>query len=249
MKKFLVPIFLLCVTVTHAQLNNSWIDYSKTYYKFKVGKTGVYRISQPTLSAAGLGNTPAEQFQLWRNGEQVGLFTSVASGSLSPADYIEFWGVRNDGKPDKNLYRDTSYQLSDSFSLHTDTATYFLTVNPAGNNLRFATAVNNVAGNSLAPEPYFMNKRGASFNTIYNRGYAQQVGEYVYSSSYDKGEGYTSNNAAPCCDLYQNFYNLHLYTGAPPNSMSFYITAFGNALYPRNLRVKFYNNILLMMCQ
>ena len=244
MKKFLVPIFLLCVTITHAQLNNSWIDYSKTYYKFKVGKTGVYRISQPTLSAAGLGNTPAEQFQLWRNGEQVGLFTSVASGSLSPADYIEFWGVRNDGKPDKNLYRDTSYQLSDSFSLHTDTATYFLTVNPAGNNLRFATAVNNVAGNSLAPEPYFMNKRGASFNTIYNRGYAQQVGEYVYSSSYDKGEGYTSNNAAPCCDLYQNFYNLHLYTGAPPNSMSFYITAFGNALYPRNLRVKFYNNIL-----
>ena len=244
MKKILVPLFLLCVTITHAQLNNSWIDYSKTYYKFKVGKTGVYRINQSTLSAAGLGNTPAEQFQLWRNGEQVGLFTSVPSGTLATADYIEFWGVRNDGKPDKNLYRDTSYQLSDTFSLHTDTATFFLTVNPAGNNLRFTNRVNDIAGNSLSPDTYFMNKRGVSFNTQYNRGYAQQVGEYVYSSSYDKGEGYTSNNAAPCCDLYQNFFNLHLYTGAPPNSISFYITAFGNALYPRNLRVKFYNNIL-----
>ena len=244
MKKLLVPLFLLCVTITHAQLNNSWIDYSKTYYKFKVGKTGVYRINQSTLSAAGLADTPAEQFQLWRNGEEVSLFISVPSGTLTIADYIEFWGVRNDGKPDKNLYRDTSYQLSDSFSLHTDTATYFLTINPAGNNLRFAAAVNDIAANTLAPDAYFMNKRGVSFNTQYNRGYAQQVGEYVYSSSYDKGEGYTSNNAAPCCDLYQDFYSLHLYTGAPANSISFYITAFGNALYPRNLRVKFYNTIL-----
>ena len=56
----------------------------------------------------------------------------MATGPLGANDYIEFWGERNDGKPDKNLYRDTSYQLSDSFSLHTDTATYFLTVNPAG---------------------------------------------------------------------------------------------------------------------
>src|SRR5665647_723057 len=136
MKKNLIPLFLLCVTITHAQLNNSWIDYSKAYYKFKVGKTGVYRINQSTLSSVGLGNTPAEQFQLWRNGEQVRIFTSAASGPLTTADYIEFLGERNDGKPDKPLYRDTSYQLSHSFSLHTDTATYFLTVNQ-GNNLRY----------------------------------------------------------------------------------------------------------------
>ena len=180
MKKFLLPIFLLIASGTYAQLNNSWIDYSKTYFKFKVGKTGVYRINQAAISAAGLGSTPAEQFQLWRNGEEVRLFTSVPAGALTAADYIEFLGVKNDGKPDKNLYRDTSYQLSDSFSLHTDTATYFLTVNPSGNNLRFKDAINDVTGNTLSPDAYFMRKVGTSFKSQYNRGYAAIVGEYVY---------------------------------------------------------------------
>ena len=82
MRKLLVPIFVLFTLVTEAQLNNSWIDYSKTYYKFQVGKTGFYRISQAALNAAGLGAVPAEQFQLWRNGEQVRIFTSVSSGPI-----------------------------------------------------------------------------------------------------------------------------------------------------------------------
>ncbi len=246
MKKILLPIFLLCVSSAFAQLNNSWIDYSKTYFKFKVGSTGLCRLSQSVIAAAGLGNTPAEQFQLWRNGEEVRLFTSVPAGALSANDYIEFLGQKNDGKPDKNLYRDTSYQLSDSFSLHTDTSTYFLTANSSGNNLRFTNSVNNIAGNSLAPDAYFMRKVGTSFNTQYNRGYAAIVGEYVYSSSYDMGEGFTSANISPCsgCDLYTTFNNLNVYTAGPPNSVSFYISAFGNALYTRNLRVSFFNNIL-----
>ena len=217
MKKLLLPLFLLCVTITHAQLNNGWIDYSKTYFKFKVGKSGVYRINQPALVTAGLGNTPAEQFQLWRNGAQVPIFTSVLSGVLGATDYIEFWGERNDGKPDKALYRDTSNQLSDSVSLHTDTATYFLTINQAGNNLRFASAINNVAGNTLAPDAYFMRKVTAAYKDQYNRGLGNYVGETVFSSSYDAGEGYTSPNIAPCngCDLYQNFTNLNVYTAFP----------------------------------
>jgi hypothetical protein len=39
------------------------------------------------------------------------------SWRLSPTDYIEFWGEINDGKPDKDLYRDPSFQLSDIWSL------------------------------------------------------------------------------------------------------------------------------------
>ena len=33
-----------------AQYNNEWIDYTKTYYKFKVGASGLYRISSTTLN-------------------------------------------------------------------------------------------------------------------------------------------------------------------------------------------------------
>jgi hypothetical protein len=120
---------LFAALIVHAQFNNEWIDYSKTYYKFKVGKDSLYRITQSTLSVAGLGNIPAEQFQLWRNGVEVPIYTSVATGILPGNGYIEFWGKKNDGKPDKALYKDPNNQLSDALSLETDTAVYFLTVN------------------------------------------------------------------------------------------------------------------------
>src|SRR6478609_5600140 len=126
MKKFLLtPIIVLLAITGTAQLNNSWIDYSKTYYKFKIANDSLCRIYQPVLAAAGLGNVPAENFQLWRNGQQVRMFTSVPSGVMGAGDFLEFWGEMNDGKPDKNLYRNPDYQLCDRYSLNTDTAVYF----------------------------------------------------------------------------------------------------------------------------
>ena len=242
MKKLLIPILLLCATISHAQLNNSWIDYSKTYYKFKVGQSGVYRINQPSLSSLGLGNVTSEQFQLWRNGVEVSLYTSQPSGSiLSPSDYIEFLGEKNDGSPDKNLYIDPSYQLSDNFSLFSDTASYFLTVNPGANNLRVNFINNNVAGSSLSPELYFMCKIRTAYKNMYNRGFGAYAGEYVYSSAYDMGEGYTTSDIYG--DYVQNFANLNVYTAAADNS-SFYISAFGNSNYSRNLKVKFGSSTL-----
>lgn len=245
MKKWLVAALVLFTTAVQAQLNNSWIDYSKTYYKFTVGRSGLQRINQPVLAAVGLGNVPAEHFQLWRNGEQVRLFTSAASGPLGAGGFIEFWGRMNDGVTDKPLYRIADHQLSDSFSLHTDTAAYFLTVNPVGNNLRFNTQANNVAGNTLPEEPFFMRTVHQSYKRQYNRGYAAIVGEYVYSSSYEMGEGWASDDAVPCCDLTREFTGLNVFTGGPANSVSFYISAFGNALYTRNLRVKLFNNTII----
>lgn len=244
MRKILLAFFIITNLVSKAQINNSWIDYNKTYYKFKVGSTGLYRISQSTVSALGLGNTPVEYFQLWRNGEEVRLFTSAPSGPLASNDYIEFWGKMNDGIPDKTLYRQAGFQLCDSFSIHSDTAAYFLTVKQSATNLRFKNTINNIAGNSLAPEPYFFRRVSAPFKNQYNRGYAVLVGSYVYSSSYDMGEGWTSYDAYPCCDIYKQFDGLNVYTAGPADGVSLYISAFGNALNTRNLRVKFFNNVV-----
>ena len=168
-KIFFGLLVLLAVTAGAQQrFNNEWIDYAKTYYKFKVGSNGVYRITPATLAAAGLDNVSAEQFQLWRNGVEVPIYTSKASGSLSGADYIEFWGQMNDGKADREMYRDPSFHLNDKWSLLTDSATYFLTVNPVGNNLRLKPEANNVAGNTLPAEPYFMYTAGNYFKTKIN---------------------------------------------------------------------------------
>lgn len=189
MRRLLLVLLLgISYTAYAQQYGNEWIDYNKTYYKFKVGSTGLYRIAQTALPAA-IANVPAEQFQLWRNGKQVPLYTSVASGSLPGSGYIEFWGERNDGVFDKALYLDGNYQVSDRVSLQTDTAAFFLTVNTTvAANLRYSTEVNNVAGNTLPAEPYLLYTKRYDFQEQIAHGLGYNFGERVTSSSYDLGE-------------------------------------------------------------
>ena len=98
MKRILLLLLIAFSLSAGAQVyNNEWIDYSKTYYKFKLATTGLYRISQASLASSGLENTNADHFQLWRNGKQIPIYTSVQNGLLGANDYIEFWGEMNDG--------------------------------------------------------------------------------------------------------------------------------------------------------
>jgi hypothetical protein len=219
--------------------NNEWIDYSKTYYKFRVGVSGIYRITPTALASIGLDNVNADHFQLWRNGQQVALYTSVQSAPLGSTGYIEFWGEMNDGKPDKPLYREPDYQLFDKFSLQTDSAAFFLTVNPAGGNLRFVTTANNVAGNTLPVEPFFMFTAGFYYKDKINQGRAELVGSsYTYSSSYDYGEGYTSVDITTGASKAINLTNLLPYTGAGAPDAVVNVNAAGNAVNPRYFKVK-----------
>ncbi len=241
MKRILLSLLICTGFMARAQVyNNEWIDYNKTYYKFKIGPTGLYRIAQSTLSSIGLGSTPAEDFQLWRNGQEVPLYTSVATGSLGGSDYIEFWGEMNDGKPDKQLYLDPDYQLNDHWSLQTDTASYFLTVNPGGANKRLVNTTNNIAGNTLSPEPYFMYTLGNYLKNQINAGNSAVVQtSYVYSSAYDKDEGYTSANIGSGAALSVTHNNLRVYTSGP--DPIFNINAAGNAVNTRSFRVTINN--------
>ncbi len=201
MKKIFTIILLLfgLGRLAAQQYNNEWIDFSKTYYKFKVGHTGLYRIPASVLSAAGLGNVQAQSFQLFRNGKEVPIYTSKPIGLLGGSDYIEFWGYMNDGVPDAPLYRVAAYQHTKHWSLETDTATYFLTVSTAGpgSTFHYSTQTNDTTGNTLSVEPYFLYKAATYYKTQINPGVAAVIGEYVYSSSYDMGEFWSSNFIVP----------------------------------------------------
>ena len=61
-KKLLHISFFICLfTSVNAQpYGNEWIDYSKPYYKFKIGKTSLYRIPYSVLSSLGI---PASQIK------------------------------------------------------------------------------------------------------------------------------------------------------------------------------------------
>lgn len=243
MKRILLPVLLFMSFAVKAQFNNSWIDYNKTYYKFFVGKDTLCRIPQSTLANLGLSAVNADHYQLWRNGEQIRIFTSVSGAPLGSSDYIEFWGRANDGKADKELYRRPEYQLSDKYSLETDTAAFFLTVNPAGGNLRYITTANGNPG-SMTPDAYFMRTINFDYRNQINRGRAEVVGEYVFSSSYDDGEGYTSFDTAPCCELVKELFGMNVYTAGPANSVSFHATVAGNAPNTRNVRIKLFGNTI-----
>ena len=237
MKQFL---FLICFLSLYffaksQPFNNEWIDYNKTYYKFKVGETGVYRISQTSLSTIGLGSTAAENFQLWRNGQQIPIYLSAASGPLGNDGFIEFWGEKNDGQLDNFLYRDISFQLSTTHSLQTDTASFFLTVNSAGGNLRMQNTPNNISGNTLSPDAYFMHSEGNYFKHHINPGYFADAGQRVYSSSYDKGEGWTSSDIYAGQSL-TNTHQVYLYNNGP--TATFKMNIVGNALNLRRFRIK-----------
>ncbi|MDP4263024.1 MAG: C25 family cysteine peptidase [Bacteroidota bacterium] len=239
MKRILLLLLIVSTLGAKAQVyNNEWIDYSKTYYKFKIGVTGLYRITQPVLASIGLGTTPAENFQLWRNGKEIPIYTTVQTGAMGNSDYFEFWGEMNDGKPDNVLYRLPDYQLSDKWSLQTDTAAFFLTVNPSGNNFRLQPTVNDVAGNSLPPEPYFMYTAGTYYKSKVNSGRSELVGDsYTYSSSYDYGEGWTSVDIANGGTLSASYGSLFPYTGSGAPAPVIKVNAAGNAVHPRYFKV------------
>ncbi|MFY7965974.1 MAG: C25 family cysteine peptidase [Chitinophagaceae bacterium] len=243
MKKvlWLFMLMFLCNELIAQPLNNEWIDYSKTYYKFKVGATGLYRINQATLNSVGLGSIPAEQFQLWRNGVQVPLFTSIVTGTMSPSDFIEFWGIRNDGKLDKLLYKNPANQISDKLSLQTDTAAFFLTYNTnLSANLRYNNAINNVAGNTLPAEPYFIHNLRFNYRDRPNRGYALYVGEDVYSSAYDACEFLSTNDISLGSGAYKSaLKNLYVAGSGPVAILNAAIA--GNSSKSRSIKVNINN--------
>jgi|GEM_PF-287235 len=248
----LFATFFFLSGIAAQSYRNEWIDYSKTYHKFKVHlgtdnqgypvKKGLVRIYQPALASTGLGTTLAEDFQLFKDGAEVPIYTSVSTGILSATDYIEFWGEINNGKMDNDLYRNPDFQLSDIWSLQTDTASYFLTQNIGFPNKRLTGTASVVTGNSLPPTEYFMASAVFSHRSSVNQGFAAQASQLLYSSSYDRGEGLMSRSIRPIgsscgeVSLSLTFTNLKPYLAGP--DMMLKINATGNAPNARTVLVK-----------
>jgi len=244
---FTLLLVMLCFATMAQNYGNEWIDFSKTYYKFKVIKTGLYRIPVSTLATVGIDGANAEDYAMYRNGKEVPLYTSAATGKLPANGYIEFWATTNDGVPDKQLYLDPAFQHSTVLSLFGDTATYFLFVRPnVAANARYNTLTNDVSNPTLPVEPYFMYTTGNYFKNKINPGFYQDVGEFVYSSSYDKGEFWSSGDIATKATLNAPVLsNLFLYTGSGAPDGSIKYGAFGNNMrYSRRLDVKVNSNVV-----
>ncbi|RYG00108.1 MAG: hypothetical protein EOO02_15575, partial [Chitinophagaceae bacterium] len=243
MKKLLTLLLMFCgFTAVAQQYNNEWIRFDQTYYKFKVGSAGLYRIPKSVLDNAGIGATGVEYFELWNNGRKIPFYASVANGALPSNGYLEFWASTNDGSVDKGLYRIPAYQHSDKISLLTDTAAYFLSVNTTGSGAKFTTITNDPDASVLPVESSFMYTTGYYFREQINPGFAAVVGEYVYSSSYDKGEFWSTRDIYPSSPLLSTLTGLQVNSGVPTSYLKF--GAAGNALNSRTLRISLNSTVI-----
>ncbi len=247
-KFFTLCLILLAGSAVAQPYNNEWIDFSKTYYKFKLTADGLYRIPVSVLVSVGLNNTDPKDLQLFRNGVEVPIYTSTNSLPYSISDYIEFWGQMNDGKADKPLYRNPSYQHTEKWSLQSDTAVYFLTAKPGGSTFHYTTITNDTTSNILPPEPYFMYTTGNYFHAQINPGQAVVLEQYIYSSSYDIGEFWSSNFATqpipsfPGSPVTDNLNNLYTYAGGPVGNFRFGAAGCSDTI--RNIQVKLNNTVI-----
>lgn len=167
---------------------NEWIDYSKTYYKFKVGKEGIYHITKATLDAAGIPATVnGNQFVLYRDGQEVPLYTSTQN-TFSAGDYIEFYGRQNDGSLDRNLYVDPAWQADPGASLFSDTACYYLTYDN-NTHSRYIQNTNTIPATPPAPEALCTVTSALHYTEHFLSGRTYSADEGLYSSQFDQGEG------------------------------------------------------------
>ena len=128
-----LALVILSSLPSQAQFSNEWINFSQPYYKIPVSKSGIYRISQTDLIAAGvpIGSIDPRRINLYHRGVEQAIFIQgQVDAVFDPADFIEFYGQRNDGTLDIDLYSPGSSQPHSYYNLYSDTAAYFLTWNP-----------------------------------------------------------------------------------------------------------------------
>jgi Peptidase family C25 len=193
---FFIGFIFLMPLVGIAQYSNSWINFNQQYYRIPVAKKGIYRLTYNDLQQAGfpVGSVDPRFIQLFHRGvEQAITVQGQADAQLNPGDYLEFYGQRNDGTLDAQLYQPSTLQPHPYYNLYSDTTSYFLTwtlpIPPGGKRMN-SFFQNNVSG---IPKETSQNDQELSLYTgEYSGGNTISNGE-IQNTFFDEGEGWTDH--------------------------------------------------------
>ena len=110
-KRIITVLFALIVTkgeLLSQSFGNQWIEYNQKYFSIPVAQNGIYRIEYDELNTAllqsgvQLSNVNPAYFQLFFRGEEQYIFIEgEQDGSFDSGDFIEFYGITNDGWADQ----------------------------------------------------------------------------------------------------------------------------------------------------
>ncbi|WPP48575.1 putative type IX secretion system sortase PorU2 [Catalinimonas niigatensis] len=184
--------------VNAQRFGNEWINSNQSYYKISIAADGIYRINHQDLLAAGfpVNSVDPRRMQLFFRGQEQAVFIQgQQDASFDPADFIVFYGQRNDGTQDRELYVPNEAQPNPYHNLYSDSTAYFLTWSLAAvNGKRMASfSENNISG--IPTEVYHWEERLSVFTNEYSQGRQYPLGSLsgviAHLSTFDYGEGWT----------------------------------------------------------
>ncbi|WP_026998995.1 C25 family cysteine peptidase [Eisenibacter elegans] len=176
---------------------NEWIQQGQPYYKISTAQTGMHRVGFAELQNAGLASgAPLGQLQLFHRGQEaaIRIEDNNNNGFFDSGDFLIFYGQRNDGTQDRQLYLQPQFQSNPRYNLFSDTTAYFLTTQTAAIGKRIESYAPPAAG---AAEAYHLAEGLTIYNSRWHPGQRYQEGTQneIFLSEFDRGEGFMSNNA------------------------------------------------------
>lgn len=172
------------------QTGNEWIDYNRPYYKIPTAKDGIYKLTYNDLANAGVpvASLDPKTLQIFHRGREQSIFVSGEDDhQFNPSDFLEFYGKRNDGTLDAELYKQPSFQPHKYHNLYSDTTAYFLTYGgPVGK--RMSLFIGNA--DNLTPEVYHFNETLVLNTDGYTSGKTDAAGQTL-NTYFDRAEGWT----------------------------------------------------------
>jgi hypothetical protein len=211
-----VVSFLVNISATAQGYGNEWIVYSQKYLKIKVANDGIYRVDSTVLSnamnavGASLGAIDPRNFQVFHNGQEEYIWVQGESdGTFDGTDFIEFYGVHNDGAKDSALYENGNTILNPLYSIYTDTAIYFLTWNSSTANRRF-TSTPDTNYSAYTPAPYFTNRETFIGASAYFPGVQNPLG--LTDPAFISSEGFYDLPFDYGTSASRNVYSANAYT-------------------------------------
>ncbi len=195
MKRIILIIFLLTLGLSsRAQYGNEWIDYNKSYYKIETARDGIYRISYADLVSVGfpVNSVDPRRIQLFYRGNEVAIHIQGQGDAVfNPNDYIEFYGRKNEGLRDQQLYQPAASQPHPYYNLFTDTTAFFLTyhLTPATGRRMDSYFRNNV--DNIPPESSHRQDILRLNTDQYALGKSFSIDDVTQYTYFDEGEGWT----------------------------------------------------------
>ncbi len=190
----LLIFFLVLPLLSFSQYSHDWIKQGQTYFRIPVAKGGVYRLTTSDLQSAGVPVAAIDprRIQIFHRGQEQAIFVQGQSDAvLDAGDYLEFYGVANDGTLDRDLYKPAAAQPHAYYNLYSDTTAYFLTWQLSAIPGKRISNFSEINVTNIPKEIYHTEERLLINREEYATG--NKLSDVIQFTQFDEGEGWTGN--------------------------------------------------------